>query len=134
MALTLDPLLLEEDFLRASGPGGQNVNKLETAVQLRWRAAEAALDERVFARLKTLAGRRMTKDGVVIIAAQSHRTRERNREDALARMQELLDEAAKPPPPKRRKTKPTKGSQIRRMDSKTKRGTTKKLRSGPISD
>jgi ribosome-associated protein len=134
MALTLDPLLLEEDFLRASGPGGQTVNKLETAVQLRWRAAEAALDERVFARLKTLAGRRMTKDGVVIIAAQSHRTRERNREDALARMQELLDEAAKPPPPKRRKTKPTKGSQIRRMDSKTKRGTTKKLRSGPISD
>jgi ribosome-associated protein len=60
--------------------------------------------------------------------------RERNREDALARMQELLDEASKPPPPKRRKTKPTKGSQIRRMDSKTKRGTTKKLRTGPISD
>lgn len=134
MAITLDPLLLEEDFLRASGPGGQNVNKLETAVQLRWCAAEAGLDERVFARLKTLAGRRMTKDGVVIIAAQSHRTRERNREDALTRMQELLDEAAKPPPPKRRKTKPTRGSQIRRMDSKTKRGTTKKLRSGPISD
>ncbi|MCW8085943.1 alternative ribosome rescue aminoacyl-tRNA hydrolase ArfB [Sabulicella glaciei] len=132
--MTPDPALLEEDFLRASGPGGQNVNKLETAVQLRFRAAEAGLSERVWLRLRTLAGRRMTKDGVVVITAQAHRTRERNREDAMARLTELLAEASKPPPPKRRPTKPTRGSQLRRMDSKTKRGTTKALRGKPLSE
>lgn len=132
--MTPDPALLEEDFLRASGPGGQNVNKLETAVQLRFRAAEAALPERVWLRLRTLAGRRMTKDGVLVITAQEHRTRERNREEAMARLTALLAEAAKPPPPKRRPTRPTKGSQTRRMDSKTKRGATKALRGKPVAD
>ena len=129
--IALDERELEESFVRASGPGGQNVNKLATAVQLRFDVRHSpSLPDDVRARLERLAGRRLTQDGVLVITAQRHRTQERNRQDAVDRLVELVRQATVPPTP-RRPTKPTLGSRVRRLEAKTRRAGVKRLRGTP---
>ena len=127
-SLSIDEAELVWSFVRASGPGGQNVNKVSTAVELRFDAAKAALPEDMKQRLRSVAGRQLTQDGVLVIFTQEHRSQERNREAALDKLIILLRKAAHRP--KRRiATRPSKSSKTRRLDSKTKHGDTKKLRS-----
>jgi ribosome-associated protein len=126
--ISIDERELEERFIRASGPGGQNVNKLATAVQLRFDVRHSpSLPAEVRTRLERLAGRRLTRDGVLVINAQRHRTQERNRQDALDRLIALIQRAAVAPVPRRR-TKPTAGARERRLQSKKRRGSIKDLR------
>ena len=132
--IALDEDEIAETFIRASGPGGQNANKLATAVQLRFDARHSpSLPNDVSVRLQRLAGRRLTRDGVLVITAQRYRTQERNRADALERLVELIRQAAVAPK-SRRATAPSQAARARRLQSKKRRSDIKRLRAAKPSE
>lgn len=129
--LSLDEREVTSTFIHASGPGGQNINKVQTAAQLRFDVAKSAsLPEAVKSRLARLAGKRLNNQGVIVITAQRFRTQERNRDDALDRLVALIRRAAEPPKP-RRPTRPSAAQRGARLEAKAKRSRTKQLRAPP---
>lgn len=133
-SLTLDPAEIEESFVRATGPGGQHVNTTSTAVQLRFDVRHSpSLTDDVRHRLERLAGRRLTRDGVLVLMAQGQRSQKRNREEALDRLVALVREAARPPTP-RKKTRVSKAAKRRRVDDKKHHGAIKSLRRTQADD
>ena len=131
-SLWLDDDEVQIRAVRASGPGGQHVNKVSTAIELRFDVrASPSLPEPVRARLYKLSGNRLTMDGVIVLVAQEHRSQEMNRQAAVERLLDLIREAAKPPPPPRKKTRPTYASKLRRLEGKTKRSSVKAMRGRP---
>ncbi len=132
--IAFDPREIEESFVRASGPGGQNVNKVSTAVQVRLDLRRpGSLPDALRARAEVLGGRRVTLDGVLVITAQQHRSQDRNRQDAQDRIVALLREAAVVPV-FRRDTKPTKAARRKRVEAKVQRGAVKRLRAAPVRE
>jgi ribosome-associated protein len=130
-SLRIDERELQLEFVRASGPGGQNVNKVATAVQLRFDVHASSLPEEIKNRLTSIAGKRITNEGVLVIEARKFRTQEQNRDDAIERFVELVRKAAVKPKPRRR-TKPTHASKEKRLRAKKERGEIKKIRQSKL--